>query len=212
MQRQAMQIPVTGRAIAATLAMPPSAPGLVMVAQCGGSPRNTDMAALLEQRGLATVLVDLHCSGDEDDGIDVVADRVIAAIDHLRATNLHHGLPIALLGATLAGTAALIATARRTDLVTSVVCWSARLDLVGPRLAAVRTPTLLVAGSQDTGTLRAMRDAARQMIAPHRVAVISGATERFDEPGALEEVAAAASTWLLGYLRAARPALLATAR
>ncbi len=207
-----MQIPVAGREIIATLAMPASPVGLVVLAQCGGSPRNADMAALLEQRGLATVLLDLHCSGDDHDGVEVVADRVIAAIDHVRASNLHLGLPIGLLGATLAGTASLIATARRSDLVTSIVCWSARLDLLGPRLAAVRTPTLLVAGSQDTGNLRAMRDAARQMIAPHRVAVISGATERFDEPGALEEVAAAASAWLLGYLRGARPTLVATAR
>ncbi len=178
--------------------MSPAPIGLAVFPQGVGSTRNADLAVLLEQGGFATVLLDRHTSDDED--IDVAAVRIARAIDHIRSTHLHGSLPIGLIG----GAVTPLAVARRTDLVASVVCFSARPDLLCSRLATLRTPTLWVAGSQDTANLRAMREAADQMIAPHRVTVISGATKRFDEPGALEEVAAAVSSWLLSYPRAAR--------
>ncbi|MBA3456562.1 MAG: alpha/beta hydrolase [Deltaproteobacteria bacterium] len=202
MSRYEMRSPAVTLQLAATTATSPASVGLVVLAQCGPSRLRSDIALLLEQRGLATVQLDLSSSGDDHGTTDAIADRLIEGIDEIRAADLHRGLPLGVFGARTGGSAALIAAARRNDLVSSIVCWSARSDLVGAHLARIRTPTMLIVGSRDTTTLRVTRDATRQMIAPHRVAVISGATGGLDEPGALDEVAATAGTWLLGHLRA----------
>lgn len=201
MLRQLLEIPFGGRALTGTIATPAAPVGLVVFVQRGGNPRNARVAMLLEGRGFATVLLDLLAMGEPYEELEPLVDRVILGVDHIRSTDLHLGLPIALFGGSLGGTAALIAASQRSDLVSAVVCRSAPPDLVGTRITAVRTPTLLIVGSQDTTTLRATRDAAQQRVAPYSVAVISGARERFDEPGALDEVAATAGTWLHGHLR-----------
>jgi len=45
--------------------------------------------------------------------------------------------------------------------------------------------------------------AAKALLALHEIRVISGATHLFEEPGALEQVAAAATTWFEVHLGAA---------
>ena len=46
--------------------------------------------------------------------------------------------------------------------------------------------------------LRLNRAAAARLSAPHEIRVVPGATHLFEEPDALEQVAAAARDWFLG--------------
>ncbi len=75
-----------------------------------------------------------------------------------------------------------------------------RPDLALPRLAAVRAPTLLIVGGRDAAVLEMNRDAARRLSCEHRIEVVPGATHLFEEPGALEAVAALAARWFLEHL------------
>jgi pimeloyl-ACP methyl ester carboxylesterase len=78
-----------------------------------------------------------------------------------------------------------------------VVSRGGRPDLVGARLGELRTPTLLIVGSLDPTVLELNRRAMREMRrAEVKLAVVPGAGHLFEEPGALERVAALASSFV----------------
>src|SRR5262245_52293186 len=94
---RAVRITAAGVELDGDLAMPEHVSGLVLFAHGSGSsrhsPRNRAVAEALNQRGLATLLVDL-LTGDEDRvdartrelrfDIGMLADRLIGIVDWLR--------------------------------------------------------------------------------------------------------------------------------
>ena len=54
----------------------------------------------------------------------------------------------------------------------------------------MRAPTLLIVGGEDDVVLALNRQAQAQMPGESRLAVLPGATHLFEEPGALDQVAA----------------------
>ena len=94
----------------------------------------------------------------------------------------------------------MVAAARAGDAVRAVVSRGGRPDLAAPHLGAVRAPVLLIVGGDDRVVLDLNREAAAQLRAPCELAVIPGATHLFEEPGALDEVASLAGTWLVRQL------------
>jgi putative phosphoribosyl transferase len=65
------------------------------------------------------------------------------------------------------------------------------------RLADVRAPTLLIVGGHDRDVLALNRLALARLRCPTELAIVPGATHLFDEPGALDTVAARARDWFL---------------
>src|SRR5438094_506733 len=70
-----------------------------------------------------------------------------------------------------------------------------------PRNRHVRAPTLLVVGGRDLPVIDMNQDALRQLHGDSRLEIVPGATHLFEEPGALDQVAALARDWLLRYLK-----------
>ncbi len=66
-----------------------------------------------------------------------------------------------------------------------------------PRVSA---PTLLIVGGEDHEVLALNREAYARLACEKALHVVPGATHLFEEPGALEEVAAAASDWFRRWL------------
>lgn len=205
---QDITIPIGDIALQGLLAIPQPAMGLVMFAHGSGSsrhsPRNRRVAALLHDHHLATLLFDLLTAEEERiDAIDttlrfdvdMLAERLISATDSVIATGQSRGLPIGYFGGSTGAAAALIAAARRPAQIAAVVSRGGRPDLAASSLASVRAPTLFIVGGIDTWVLKANREAAARMVAPHRVDVIPGASHLFEEPGALDEVARLAASW-----------------
>jgi predicted alpha/beta-hydrolase family hydrolase len=201
-------IPLDRLALEGTLAIPADANGLVIFAHGSGSsrhsPRNRHVAALLNERGLATLLFDLLTFSEERIDaldaalrfdVDMLAERLVAATDSLIAQHRTHDLPIGYFGSSTGAAAALIAAARRPNAVTAVVSRGGRPDLASDWLGMVRAPTLLIVGGADAWVLGVNERVAPKIAAPHEVAIVSGATHLFEEPGALDEVARLASTW-----------------
>ena len=214
--RQEVTIPIGDIELEGALVIPPSASGLVLFAHGSGSsrhsPRNRHVAAMLNERGLGTLLFDLLTTDeeriDEIDAtlrfdVDMLAERLVAATDSIVASGRSRGLPIGYFGGSTGAAAALIAAARRPALIAAVVSRGGRPDLASASLAAVRAPTLMIVGGADTWVLEANRDAAARMTAPHRIHVVPGATHLFEEPGALDEVARLAASWFLDQFTAA---------
>jgi putative phosphoribosyl transferase len=75
-----------------------------------------------------------------------------------------------------------------------------RPDLAGPRLAEVHAPTLLLVGGRDELVLERNRQAQAQLGGPSALEVIGGAGHLFEEPRALDRVAALAAAWFCHHL------------
>ncbi|WP_030760675.1 phosphoribosyltransferase [Streptomyces sp. NRRL F-2664] len=202
----AVEVDAGGLPLAGDLALPEGARAVVMFAHGSGSsrrsPRNRAVAAELHRAGLGTLLFDLLTPAEETDRANVfdigaLAGRLVDATAWLRRRT---PLPVGYFGASTGAAAALWAAADVAADVGAVVSRGGRPDLAGPRLAAVRAPTLLVVGGEDTTVLDLNRRAQRELRCENRLEVVPGATHLFEEPGALEAVARLAGDWFTRYL------------
>ena len=211
-----VRVSIGDQSLNGDLRIPPQSHGLVLFAHGSGSsrhsPRNQYVARALERRNLATLLIDLLTPEEEriDDrtaqyrfDIPMLASRLVAIVDWLRAGQETASLPIGLFGASTGGGAALMAAADRPREIAAVVSRGGRPDLAGPALAKVTTPTLLVVGGFDTPVIQMNRDAMKHMRGEVTLEIVPGATHLFEEPGTLERVADLACTWFARHLRPA---------
>jgi putative phosphoribosyl transferase len=193
-----------------TLSLPAASPkGLVIFAHGSGSsrlsPRNTFVANALRQSGLATLLFDLLTEPEAADrsnvfDIPLLAERLGAATDLTRRSELTSALPIGYFGASTGAAAALVAASQRGSEVAPVVSRGGRPDLAGAALGRVTAPTLLIVGGADKEVLALNRSALARLHSEVKLKVVPGATHLFEEPGALESVVRLAQHWFLGHL------------
>ncbi|KAB8188732.1 alpha/beta hydrolase [Nonomuraea phyllanthi] len=190
--------------MAGDLVVPDAAQGVVVFAHGSGSsrlsPRNRYVAEVLNKAGLGTLLFDLLTPDEEADRANVfdialLAERLLQRTAWLREEESAAGLPIGYFGASTGAAAALWAAAEPGNEIAAVVSRGGRPDLAGPRLAAVRAPTLLVVGGRDPIVVKLNEEARRHLRAESRITVVPGATHLFEEPGALESVAEHAREW-----------------
>jgi putative phosphoribosyl transferase len=195
--------------LAGRLCVPAAASGLVVFAHGSGSsrhsPRNRLVAGVLNRHGLGTLLFDLLTPAEERDranvfDIDLLSTRLFGATRWLEAQPEARGLGIGYFGASTGAAAALVAAARCGVEVRAVVSRGGRVDMAAERLAEVRSPTLLIVGADDDIVLELNRQAQRQLTGESRLEVIEGAGHLFEEPGALERVAALAARWFTAHL------------
>lgn len=191
------------------LRVPAGASGLVLFAHGSGSgrhsPRNQIVASVLNSAGLATLLFDLLSPAEEQDrrnvfDVDLIGSRLAGATRWARTQPSLAALPLGYFGASTGAAAALWAAAEPGLGVAAIVSRGGRPDLAGPRLGAVRAPTLLVVGGNDEVVLDLNRRAALGLRCEHRIVIVPGATHVFPEPGALEAVAELAQEWFTEHL------------
>jgi putative phosphoribosyl transferase len=195
------------------LHLPTSARGVVLFAHGSGSsrfsPRNRFVARVLQEGGLATLLIDLLTADEERIDartahlrfdIGLLAERLAGAAKWLKQQPGTRDLPIGCFGASTGGGAALLAAAQHPDLVDAVVSRGGRPDLAGPALPHVKAPTLLIVGGHDVPVIRMNEEALAQLRCEKRLEIVPGATHLFEEPGALEQVARLARDWFSHYL------------
>lgn len=191
-----------------TLAGPREARGIVLFAHGSGSgrmsPRNRFVASVLQDAGFATLLIDL-LTPEEDAvderthtlrfDVDLLADRLAGVTDWLANNPATHDLAIGYFGASTGAAAALVAASRRPDDVRAIVSRGGRPDLAESWLGRVRAPVLLVVGGEDEDGEEVNRDAFDRLRVDKELVVVAGASHRFEEPGALDEVARLATDW-----------------
>ena len=212
-EERLVEVPVRDVRLEGTLTVPPAAHGIVVFAHGSGSgrfsPRNRAVAGVLVDAGLATLLMDLLTAEEEAEDIKtarlrfdigLLAERVVGAIDWLTSEPTLAELTVGCFGASTGAAAALIAAAERPKRVVAVVSRGGRPDLAGDALPRVRAPTLLIVGGSDTMVIQLNRRAQVLLGGESRLEIVPGATHLFEEPGALEQVAATAREWFLRYL------------
>ena len=140
-----VQIAVDGIDLIGNLALPVSPSGVVLFAHGSGSsrfsPRNRYVASVLQSAGLGTLLVDLLTAEeerlDEQTGelrfdIDLLARRVVGAIDWLARAEATRGLQLGCFGSSTGAAAALAAAAARPNEIAAVVSRGGRPDSGAP--------------------------------------------------------------------------------
>ena len=211
---QSLEIPAAGVTLAADLAVPARAAGLVLFAHGSGSSRpssrNRSVARVLQNAGLATALADLLTpdeeradaqSGQYRFDIDKLSVRVIALTDWLLGHDATAGLSVGLFGASTGAAAALVAAAARPFSVEAVVSRGGRPDLAGEFLRLVFQPTLLIVGGYDPTVIELNSNATQVLPVEARLEIVPGATHLFEEPGALEQADRLARDWFLRHLK-----------
>ena len=208
-----VQVAVGWVTLEGDLTLPQGARGIVLFAHGSGSsrhsPRNRHVARLLNEGGLATLLVDLLTP--EEEAIDLrtahlrfdiglLAERLIGTTDWLTEQADTRHLRLGYFGASTGAGAALVAAAERPTIVGAVVSRGGRPDLAGPALTRVRAPTLLIVGGNDAPVIELNQAALALLKTEKRLVIIPGATHLFEEPGALDEVARLAREWFERYL------------
>ena len=200
-------------ALQGDLVIPENATAIAVFVHGSGSsrfsPRNRAVAGILNEGGLATLLMDLlsmeeqridEFTGELRFDIPFLAQRVVGTVDWASEFERTQGLKIGLFGASTGAAAALVAAAERQDAVGAVVSRGGRPDLASDWLPRVKAPTLLIVGGADTAVIQMNREAAELLTAENRIEIVPGAGHLFEEPGALQKVAELARDWFVKHL------------
>lgn len=209
-----VSIPAGPVELEGNLTIPEGAHAIVIFAHGSGSSRfsarNRLVARLLNDARLGTLLFDLLTLDEQRTeeltahlrfDIDLLAERLEAAISSVTKEKTTGMLGIGLFGASTGAAAALLAAARRQDVVQAVVSRGGRPDLADRALRYVHAPTLLVVGANDPVVLHLNRTALDRLPAKKHLEIVPRATHLFEEPGALEQVAHLAGRWFVEHLR-----------
>lgn len=156
----------------------------------------------LNHAGLGTLLFGLLTPSEELNRVNVfdierLAEHLIDVTGWLTRFEQWWSQPIGYFGASTGAAAALRAAADLGSDVACVVTRGGRPDLTGLRISDVVAPALLIVGSRDAVVLDLNREAQAQMRGESSLEVVPDATHPFEEPGALDQVAALARRWFL---------------
>ncbi|HEX8753969.1 MAG TPA: dienelactone hydrolase family protein [Solirubrobacterales bacterium] len=205
MRERELRIPIAGGVeLLGDLAVPDEPSGLVVFAHGSGSsrlsPRNREVAAALNGRGMATLLFDLLSEREARDranvfDVELLGGRLVAVTESVAGHDEVAGRPVGYFGASTGAAAALCAAAELGGGIGAVVSRGGRPDLAAECLARVSAPTLLIVGGEDHPVISLNQAAAERLRCPHQVAIVPGATHLFEEPGALERVTELAAGW-----------------
>lgn len=190
------------------LSIPSKAKGIVLFAHGSGSgrfsPRNRLVANILQHQGIATLLVDLLTTEEEQIDertralrfdIPLLSQRLMQITDWITKDARTRSYPIGYFGASTGAAAALIAAAQKKKVISAVVSRGGRPDLASSFLAQVKAPTLLIVGERDEEVILLNQQAYKQLSCPKKLEIIPAATHLFEERGCLEKVAAISAEW-----------------
>ncbi|MBI3555649.1 MAG: dienelactone hydrolase family protein [Deltaproteobacteria bacterium] len=193
-----------------TLAIPEPALGVVLFAHGSGStrhsPRNIQVARVLNKAGLGTLLFDLLTpeeAADRENTFDIplLSARLVLATTWLQDSLAPKHLPLGYFGASTGAAAAISAACELGTRISAVVSRGGRPDLAQGNLNDLKAPTLLLVGSEDDVVLRLNQNMLPRL-AQSQLTIVPGATHLFEEPGTLEEVAEHAKNWFVHHLSA----------
>ena len=184
--------------------MPARPIGVVLFAHGSGSgrlsPRNAYVANVLNERHIATLLVDLLT--EEEDAvyatrfdIALLTERLTAVAAWLRKMEDIAHVPLGLFGASTGAASALMLAAKKDAEIAIVISRGGRVDMAEEVLGDIHCPVLFLVGERDD-EVRALNEQAFEKLHTEKtLVIIPDATHLFEEPGTIEAVATHAADW-----------------
>lgn len=182
--------------------------------------RHQYVAGLLNESGIATLLVDLLSEEEKNQFIrtwqtrvtvGLLADRIRAATQWIQKYPESKSLPIGYFGSRKDVAAILVAASRLEDMhyqspVKLIVSWAGRSDLVDPKgvLRRLTVPTLFIVESRDRPIIGINKKSIEDLrhVACRELVIIPEAFNLFEEPDRVRKVATVAVDWYRYYLLA----------
>ena len=207
---QLLSIPVDDVHIEGMLTLPGEACGLVLLAPGHDSsrhdPTGSAVAKALNEQGVGTLVLDLLTVAEMLDyhtrfDLSLLTHRLLVVTGWVKLNTPALHLPLGYLGANTGAAAALQAAAALGNDISAVVSRSGRPDLAGQHdLSKVTAPTLLLVGSRDEEVLALNHAACAQLACTKSVSIVAGASQAFDEPGALDALVRQTTEWFAKHL------------
>jgi putative phosphoribosyl transferase len=197
-------IPVGSVTLEGRLDVPENADRIVIFSHGSGSsrysPRNQYVAGLLNERCMATLLVDLLTSRESIThtarfDIALLTQRLAAVTNWIKEQPVFRNYHIAYFGASTGAASALGAASLMPGSIKAIVSRGGRPDLAYRSLPLVQAPVLLIVGSLDDEVLDLNREACNKLRCPNELVIVEGASHLFEETGKLQEVAELAADW-----------------
>lgn len=209
-----VRVPLDAGVVLGDLVQPPGSHALVLFVNERGCGRHClqdrYVARALYARGIGSLLIDVLTPDEQQErphpgwhGADLpcLTQRMLEVVTWLQSQPDLRATGLALCGLTLGGPAALIVAGRLGAQVQAVVAIGGQGDLAGPTaLAAIRAPTLLLAGSRDPESLAHNEVAYQQLRCERSLAVLPGGTRQVDEPQGLACAAEMAANWFVAHV------------
>jgi dienelactone hydrolase len=206
---QEIRLAVGNEQLQGSLLLPADVRGLVILAlRSARSERAQTLVRHLRESGLGTLLMPLLTPEEEQldaetaelrFDIPLLAQRILAQVAALEA-RVGRRVNLGIVASSTAAAGALVAAAKRPDLVRALVLQGGRPELAVFALSEVQAATLLLVGADDELCIHSNQIASLRLHAPHRLEVIEGAGHRFAEPGKLKQLAALTATWFQKHL------------
>lgn len=198
------------------LNIPMNASAIIIFAHGSGSgresERNQQIASILNNAGLATLLVDLLTPKERNVSnksmalefdIRLLAGRLKSITQWVIRYPATQNLKVAYLGSSTGAAAALITTAE-VDNVSAIICRGGRTDLATTEnvLENIKVPVLFVVGGNDYPIIEMNKEAYARLerTQEKEIIIIPHASHLFEEPNKIEEVAMVATNWFEHHL------------
>ena len=213
-KNNAISIPLDQLTLKANLYIPKNTKGLVIFSHGSGSsrlsPRNNFVANILNQQGLATLLLDLLTETEDENyetrfNIDLLTQRLIAATKWVQLQKETEIIPLGYFGASTGAASAIRAAAIFKDDIKAIVSRGGRPDLALDEIPELTTSTLFIVGGKDSAVLELNIKAYAKMECEKKIETIPGANHLFEEPGKLEKVAELSASWFKKWLITKKP-------
>lgn len=198
-----ISLPVDGVRLIGDLSMPEGAKSLIIFSHGSGSsrlsPRNQQVAAYLQKKGIATLLFDLLTPEEDQEeanrfDITLLTKRLCEVTKILEELSTTKGIALGFFGASTGAASALDAAAKLPQ-VFAVVSRGGRPDLATTDLSKIKVPVQLIVGSKDTTVLALNRLVFDKLRCKKELAIVPGATHLFEEDGSMDKVADLAYNW-----------------
>jgi len=198
-----------GVEICASLSIVEGSGSVVLLAFGSGSARHSSRNCFLSEElnraGYSTMMLDLLSVDEEQDDletgeyrfdIELLADRTKTATKWLNKDEQTGDMDIVYYGLNASAASSLSAASQLGKTIKGIVSQAGRCDLVDLELPMVKSPVLFIVGEYDNFITGITQKAIGLMRSKSKLVFIEGASHYFEEPGAIEEVAAAAVAWL----------------
>lgn len=210
-----LRIPVDSQTCTGDFVLPDGAQGIVVLTHSSGSsrfiPESRYIAEVLQEAGLATVLIDLLTEEEEmrdqitcafRTNIRFMTDRLAGITDWLNRNPQTGHLPLGYFGTGTGAAWAFMSAAQNPKSVNAIVSYEGRPDLAGTLLPNVLAPSLFIINSEDHPVLPLTRDAVTEMerVAKKELVITPKASRFYEETARIEKVAELARDWFLNYL------------
>lgn len=170
------------------------------------SPRNRGIAEELLDAGIASFLFDFTGNG-ESDGLpeqstqDQQFDDLTSAIDFITSQPFFQTRFVGVNGSSTGGTVAIRAASEDERIVAMVLRVPRSYEIVD-FVPMVKTPTLVVQGSEDATVLPESKEIYEALTCPKELHIVEGAGHLFDDtPAHLQEMTDVTCAWFEKWFR-----------